>query len=126
MVNVRRSGKSSGGDYSRSSCGIEGYRRRETCPTLSTEETFFNSTPSSGVKRKSVHHSLDIESGPSNGSVSSYKRARQMDIASVTSSRGVAGESAAGAVTIPVVDKQQLHSPVTRDSSVKTEVQLSL
>ena len=126
MVNVRSRGKFSSGDHSRSSCGIEGYRRRETCLPHSTEETNVNSNPS-GVKRKTVHPSPGIASAPSDNSGGSRKRARQqMGIASAASSRAVTGESAAGVVDMAVVDKQQLHSPVPRDYSVKAEVQLSL
>ncbi|CAN0100869.1 unnamed protein product [Ascophyllum nodosum] len=115
MINVRSSGKFSSGEY----------RKRETFPPHSTEETIVNSSPG-GVKRKTVYSTPDISSAPSNGSRDYRRRARQRDIVSAAASRALAGESAAGSVTMPVIDRQQLQSPVTRDSSVKTEVQLSL
>ena len=105
-------------------CDAEGCRESEVGPHHSGKETIGNGIPSGG-KHETVYYPLPTQASvPSGGSQGSRKRVRHSEITFTTPKRAVARMSAGGAVTIPNIDVQK--SPVQRDSSVKTEVQLSL
>ena len=110
MVNVRRNGKLA---------NVEEYRRRKVDPDHDKEETVVSSRPS-GVKRKAAHAANASSLSDSSGD--SHQRARQLGIASSTSTRVVTVTTAAEVVTMPGIRWQ--HSSAKGDSSVKTEVQL--
>ena len=78
----------------------------------------------SNSKKEIIHTSPTQTSPPLTCSRRSRKRARRLDIMSTISKRAVALESTGGAVTFRDINVQQ--SAVKRDSSVKTEMQLSL
>ena len=109
--------------HARLQCGVEGFREREVGPHQSGKKTIGNDIPS-GAKHTTVHLP-PTKTSPSLGvSRGSRKRVRHPEIISAASKRAVARESTAGAVTVPDTDGQK--SPAKRNSSVKTEVQLSL
>ena len=120
MVKVRRD-DGGGGGYTKPKCSVEEYRSRGIGPHHSEEEATVNASLR-GVKRKRVDPSPAQPSRPSDGSGSDHDCARQLDIASPSSTRSVARGPAVRAVTLPGIDGQS----VKRDVSVKTEVQLSL
>ena len=93
--------------------GAEGYEGRE-----------IGGASPSGAKQKTVHPFSAQASPPLGGSRASHKLERHQGITSTASRRAVSRESAGEAVTTPEIEKQ--NSPVRRDSSVKTEVQLYL
>ena len=103
--------------------GVEKYRDREVGPLHFWKKTIGNAIPS-GAKHTTVHPPPTKTSQPSGVSPDSHKRVRRPDVASTMSKRAIARKSTAGAVTMPDIDGQKI--PVTRSSSVKTEVQLSL
>ena len=103
-------------------CGAEIFREREVGPHNAGKETIGDVIPS-GAKHTTIHPPPK-SSQPSGVSRDSRKRVRHSKITSTASKRTVARESTAAAVTVPDIDGQK--SPVKRDSSVKTEVQLSL
>ncbi|CAM9266697.1 unnamed protein product [Ascophyllum nodosum] len=100
---------------------FEGHSRQEIGPHHSDKK---NIGGASGAKRKTVPAIFAHASPPSDMSGGSRKRVQHLDITSTVSERVALRESAAGAVTIPKIDPQK--SPIKRDSSVKTEVHLSL
>ncbi|CAN0128787.1 unnamed protein product, partial [Ascophyllum nodosum] len=102
IIKVRKSGKHA---------NVEEYRRRKVDPHHSTEETVVNAGRC-GAKKKTVHPSANASAPPNDGG-DSRKRARQLDIASVASTRVIAVESAAVTATLSGIGRQQ--SPVTRD-----------
>ena len=104
-------------------CGVEGFREREVGPHHSEKEAISKVIPS-GTEHITVHPHPTKTSQPSGVCWSSRKRVRHPEITSTASKRAVARESTAGAVTMPNFDGQK--SPVKRNSSLKTEVQLSL
>ena len=91
-------------ENTRIKCGVKGYREREVDPYHCGKEIIGN-----------------VISPPSGGSRGSRKRARHPEVTFSASKRAVA-DSTAGAVTMPDIAGQK--SPVKRDSSLKTEVQL--
>ena len=103
--------------------GVEKYREREVGPHHSWKETIPNAIPS-GAKHSTVHPPSTKTNQPSGASRDSHKRVRHPDVTSTMSKRAIARKSTAGAVTMPDIDEQNF--PVKRNSSVKTEVQLSL
>ena len=119
--------------HARVQCGVEGFREREVGPHHSEKEAISKVVPS-GTEHIAVNPPATKTSQPSGVCWSSRKRVRHPEIASTASKRAVARESTAGAVTmhghtyskstLSVIDGQK--SPVNRNSSVKTEVQLSL
>ncbi|CAM9750787.1 unnamed protein product [Ascophyllum nodosum] len=101
-------------------CDVEGYMRRETGPHHSGEQTIGNASQSD-VKRKIS----PCQASPLSGGIEgSCKRVRHLDTASTPLKRAVARASAAQAVTMPGIDGQK--ASVRQNSSVKTEVQVSL
>ncbi|CAN0429552.1 unnamed protein product [Ascophyllum nodosum] len=109
--------------HARRKCGIEEYREREIDPQHSGKETIGNVTPS-GASATTFRRPPTKASLPSGGSRNSRKRVRHPEITCTASKGAVARESTEGTVTILGIDGRK--SPVQRDSSVKTEVQLSL
>ena len=109
--------------HARLRCGFEGYRKREVGPQHYGNKIIGNVIPS-GVKHMTVHPPTTKTSQPPGVCWSSRKRLRHPEITSTASKRAAALESTAGAVTMPDINGQK--SPVKRNSSVKTEVQLSL
>ena len=107
--------------HTRPRCGFEGHNRQEIGPHSSDKEAIGGA---SGAKRKTAPPFFAHASPPSDIIGGSRKRVRHLDITSTVSERVALRESAAGAVTIPKIDGQK--SPIKRDSSVKTEVHLSL
>ena len=109
--------------HARRKCGIEGYRERGVDPQHSGKESIGNVIPSSATAitfgRPPTQASL-----PSGGGRNSRKRVRHPEITSTASKGAVSRESTGGAVTLPGIDGRK--SPVQRNSSVKTKVQLSL
>ncbi|CAN0167349.1 unnamed protein product [Ascophyllum nodosum] len=108
--------------HARRKCGVEGYGKREFGPHGSGKETIGNLI-TCGAKQNTVHPSPKA-SRPSGGNGDSRKRVQHLDITFTASKRTVSRGSAGGVETVPDIDGQT--SPVKRDSSVKTEVQLSL
>ena len=102
-------------------CGVDGYREREVCPHHCGKETIGDAIRSGG-KHTDVHPLLTQASPPSGCSRGSRKRARHSETTSTASERVFARKSTGGAVTMRGIDRQK--SPVNRDSTVKTEVQL--
>ncbi|CAN0437096.1 unnamed protein product [Ascophyllum nodosum] len=109
--------------YARFQGGVEGFRERKVDPHHPGKETIGNVIPS-GAKQITVHPSPTSTGQPPGVSWGSRKRVRHTEITSTASTRAVARESTARAVTMPDIDGQKY--PVKRNSSVKTEVQLSL
>ena len=109
--------------YARLQGGVEGFRERKVDPHYSGKETIGNVIPI-GAKHITVHPLPTSTGQPSGVSWGSRKRVRHTELTSTASKRAVARESTARAVTMPDIDGQK--SPVKRNSSVKTEVQLSL
>ena len=109
--------------HARLQFGAERFREREVGPHNAGKETIGDVIPT-GAKHTTIHPPPTKSSQPSGVSRDSRKRVRHSEITSTASKRAVARESTAGAVTVPDIDGQK--SPVKRDSSVKTEVQLSL
>ncbi|CAM9859589.1 unnamed protein product [Ascophyllum nodosum] len=105
--------------HARLQCGVKGYREREIVPYHSIG----NVIPS-GAKHTALHLPPTKTNQPSGVSRDSRKRVRYPELTSTASKRAVARESTAGALTVPDIDGQQF--PVKRNSSMKTEVQLSL
>ena len=103
-------------------CGVKGYREREIGLHHPVQDTVRNPSPN-GAKQKPILPSLAQGSPPSSGIRVSRKRARHINITSTDSKRVVARELTGGAVTMPEIDGRK--PPVQRDSSMKTEVQLS-
>ena len=103
--------------------GVETYRDGEVGPLHFWKETIGNAIPS-GAKHTTVHPPPTKTSQPSGVSPDCHKRVRHPDVASTMSKRAIARKSTAGAVTMPDIDGQKF--PVKPNSSVKTEVQLSL
>ena len=99
-------------------CGVEGEVGRHH----SGKETLGNIIPS-GAKQTTLHPPPPKTSQPSGVSRDSRKRVRHQEITSTASKRTVARESTAWIVIMPNIDGQKY--PVKRNSSVKTEVQLS-
>ena len=108
--------------HARRTRGVEGYGEREFGPYGSGKETIGNLIKC-GAKKNTVHPTPKA-SRPSGGNGDSRKRVQHLDITFTASKRTVSRGSAGGVETIPDIDGQT--SPVKRDSSVKTEVQLSL
>ncbi|CAM9292433.1 unnamed protein product [Ascophyllum nodosum] len=104
-------------------CGVEGYGEKEFGPHDSGKETIGNLI-TSGAKQNTAHPTPTKASRPSGGSRGSCKRVQHLDITFTASKRAASRGSAGGVGTIPDTDGQT--PPVKRDSSVKTEVQLSL
>ena len=102
---------------------VEKYRDREVGPHHFWKESIGNAIPS-GAKHTTVHPPPTKTSQPSGVSPDSHKRVRHPDVTSTMSKRAIARKSTAEAVTMPDIDGQKF--PVKRNSSVKTEVQLSL
>ena len=102
-------------------CGVDGYREREVCPHHCGKETIGDEIRSGG-KHTDVHPLLTQASPPSGCSRGSRKRARHPETTSTASERVFARKSTGGAVTMRDIDRQK--SPVNRDSTVKTEVEL--
>ena len=103
--------------------GVEKNRDREVGPHHFWKETIGNAIPS-GAKHTTVHPLPTKTSQTSGVSPDSHKRVRHPDVTSTMSKRAIARKSTAGAVTMPDIDGQKF--PVKRNSSVTTEVQLSL
>ena len=103
--------------------GVEKYRDREVGPHHFWKESTGNAIPS-GAKHSTVHPPPTKTSQPSGVSPDSHKRVRHPDVTSTMSKRAIARKSTAEAVTMPDIDGQKF--PVKQNSSVKTEVQLSL
>ena len=103
--------------------GVGKNRDREVGPLHFWKETIGNAIPS-GAKHTTVHLPPTKTSQPSGVSPDSHKRVRHPDVTSTMSKRAIARKSTAGAVTMPDINGQKF--PVKRNSSVKTEVQLSL
>ena len=104
-------------------CGVEGCIGREIFSHYSRKETFGNASPSD-TKQRAVHPSGPPASALSGGTRGSRKRVPHLGITSTVSERAVSRTSAGKVMTLPEIDDKK--SPATRDSSVKTEVQLSL
>ena len=102
---------------------VEKYRDREVGPHHAWKETIGNVIPS-GAKHTTLHPPPTKTSQPSGVSRDSHKRVRHPDVTSTMSKRAIVRKSTAGALTMPDIDGQDF--PVKRNSSVKTEVQLSL
>ena len=96
---------------------------REVGPHHFWKETIGNAIPS-GAKHTTVHPLPTKTSQTSGVSPDSHKRVRHPDVTSTMSKRAIARKSTAGAVTMPDIDGQKF--PFKRNSSVTTEVQLSL
>ena len=79
--------------------------------------------PSDG-KYTAVHTPSTQASPPSGGSRGSCKRVRHPETTSTASKRAAARELPGGAVTMPEIDGRK--TPVKGESSMKTEVQVSL
>ena len=103
--------------------GVEKYRDREVGSHHFWKESIGNATLS-GAKHSTVHPPPTNTSQPSGVSPDSHKRVRHPDVTSTMSKRAIARKSTAEAVTMSNIDGQ--NNPVKRNSSVKTEVQLSL
>ncbi|CAM9300395.1 unnamed protein product [Ascophyllum nodosum] len=103
--------------------GVEGFREREVGPHHSGKKTIANVIPSL-AKHTSVRSPPTKTSQPSGATRDSRKRGRHPEITSTASKRAVAREPTAGVETMPNIEGQ--NSSVKRNSSVKTEVQLSL
>ena len=105
-------------------CGIEGCRERWIDTNLSGKEINGAACPS-GSKHKTVHLPPAQASPSSGSSRGSRKRVRYLHtVSTVLKKRAVALESTAGALPMPEIEGQK--SPVKQDSSVKTEVHVSL
>ena len=105
-------------------CGIEGCRGRWIDTNLSGKEINGVACPS-GSKHKTVHPPPAQASPFSGSSRGSRKRVRYPHNGpTVLKKRAVALESTAGALPMPEIEGQT--SPVKQDSSVKTEVHVSL
>ena len=104
-------------------CGVEVCKGREIFPHYSRNETFGNASPSD-VKQRTVDPSGPPASSLSGGTRGSRKRVPHLDITSTASKRAASQTSAGEVVTLPEIDDKK--SPVTRDSAVKMEMQLSL
>ena len=98
-------------------CGVQGCMGRH----YSRKETFGNASPSD-TKQRTVYSSDPPASSLSSGTRGSHKRVSNLDITSTASKRAASQASAGKPVTLPEIDDKK--SPVTRDSSVKMEVQL--
>ncbi|CAM9653136.1 unnamed protein product [Ascophyllum nodosum] len=109
--------------YARLQCDVERFKKVEIGPHHSGKETVGGVNPSDS-KHTTVHPPPTKTGQPSGLSQGSRKRARHSETTSTVSKPAVARESTAGAGTEPDIDG--LKSPVKRDSSVKTEVQVSL
>ena len=109
--------------HTRPSCGVEGCRGQDIVPHYSGKEIISDVSPD-GVKRTAVGIFPTQTSPPSDGSWDSRERERHFDLMSTASTGAVAGKLAAGAVKTPEIDGQK--SSIRRNSSVKTEVQVSL
>ena len=107
--------------HARLKCGDEGYREGEVDPHYCEKEIIGNINQSGG-KHTAVHPLLPQASLPSGGTQASRKRARHQDITSTGSKRAAARDSTGRAVIMPDIEEQK--SPVTRDSFMKTEVQI--
>ncbi|CAN0317475.1 unnamed protein product [Ascophyllum nodosum] len=108
--------------HARLNCGVEAYGEVEVGPHHSGKETIGNIIPNN-AKHQTVHPSATT-SPPSEGSQGSRKRVRYPETTSAASMRPISRELAGGARTMPDIVGQT--SPVKRESSLKTEVQLSL
>ena len=105
-------------------CGIEGCRGRWIDTNLSGKE-INGAACQSGSKHETVHPPPAQASPFSGGSGGSRKRVRYLHTGcTVLKKRSVALESTAGTLTMPEIDGQK--SPVKQDSTVKTEVHVSL
>ena len=105
-------------------CGIERCRARWIDTNLSGEEINGAACPSVS-KHKTVHPSPAQASPFPGSSRGSRKRVRYLHNGpTVLKKRAVALESTAGALTMPEIKGRK--SPVKQDSSVKTEVHVSL
>ncbi|CAM9417554.1 unnamed protein product [Ascophyllum nodosum] len=109
--------------HARLQCGVEGYMERKFDPHHFGKEAIGNVIPS-GAKHKTVHPPPTKTNPPSGVGRDYRKRVRHPDVMSTASKRAASRGSAGGAGTMPDIEKQK--SPVKRDSSVKTEVQLCL
>ena len=108
--------------HNMSRCGVEGCRRKWIGPNHSGKETIGDASPI-GSKHETVHSPTALASPLSGGNRVSRKRVQHPHNMPTALKRAVILESVAGAVTMPEIEGQK--SPVKRDSSVKTEVQLS-
>ena len=97
---------------------VEKYRDREVGPHHVWKESIGNSIPS-GAKHTTVHPLPTKTSQPSGVIPDSHKRVRHPAVTSTMSKRAIVRKSTAKAVTMRKL-------PVKRNSSVMTEVQLSL
>ncbi|CAM9410453.1 unnamed protein product, partial [Ascophyllum nodosum] len=123
VANTRTAGAPLCAQHARQQCGVEGFREKEVGPHHSGKETISN-VILSGAKHPNVSPPPTKTSQPSIVKRNSCKRVRHPEITPTASKRAVAQGSTAGAVTMPDIDGQK--SPAERDSSVKTEVQVSL
>ncbi|CAM9155783.1 unnamed protein product [Ascophyllum nodosum] len=96
--------------------GVEGYREREVGPHNSGKKSAGNVIPN-GAKHKTINPPPTKTNPPSDGS-------RGSQMTRTASKRAVLRESSGVAGTMPEIDGQI--SPVKRNSSLKTEVQLFL
>ena len=109
--------------HNRPRCGVEECRGRWIGPNPSGKEIIGDASPSDS-KHKTVHSPPAQANPPSGGSRGSRKRVRDLHIVPTAMKRGLVLESPAGAVTIPEIEGQKYL--FKRESSVKTEVQVSL
>ena len=103
--------------------GVEKYRDREVDPLHFWKKSIGNAIPS-GAKHTTIHPPPTKTSQPSGVIPDSHKRVRHPAVTSTMSKRAIARKPTAEAVTMPDIDGQNF--PVKRNSSVKTEVHLSL
>ena len=104
-------------------CGVEGCGGREIGPDHSGKETVGDASPSSS--KHEIVQSPPAQASPLwGGSRGARKQVEYLHIVPTALEQAVALESAAEAVTMPEMEGSK--SPFKRDSSVKTEVQVSL
>ena len=108
--------------HARLNCVVEAYGKVEVGPHHSGKETIGNIIPND-ANHQTVHPPATT-SPPSDSSQGSHKRVRYPETTSAASMRPISRELAGGARTMPDIVGQT--SPVKRESSLKTEVQLSL
>ena len=99
--------------HNRPRCGVEGCKGKWIGPNDSGKKTIADASPS-GLKRTTVQSPPAQANPPSGGSRGSRKRVRYLHVV----------PTAKRAVTLPEIKGPQ--SSVKRDSSVKSEVQISL
>ena len=109
--------------HTRMKCDAEGCKGKEIGLHHYGKETNRNESPSC-AKQKTVHSFPALAISPSGGSRVSRKREQPPEITSTALKRAVSRGSAGEAAAMPEIEEQK--SSVRRNSSVKTEVQLSL